>query len=81
MRALLPPSVRLHTARMPLISGDLQIRNDRYVDHYPELVRSFGALALDTILMAQTGASYRFMPDGDRALNAALSALHTRNFM
>jgi maleate isomerase len=75
MRALLPASVRLHTTRMPVIPGDLRTRTDRYVDHYPELVRSFGDLALDTILVAQTGASYHLMPDGDRALNAELSAL------
>jgi len=75
MRALLPASVRIHAARMPLIAGDLQVRNDRYPDHYPDLVRSFGDLAIDAILIAQTGASYRFMPDGDRALNAELSAL------
>jgi maleate isomerase len=74
MRALLPPAVRLHAARMPLIPGDLQVRNDGYPDHYPEMVRSFGDLALDAILIAQTGASYRFGPDGDRALNADLSA-------
>ena len=75
MRALLPASVRLHVARMPLIPGDLQVRNDDYPNHYADLVRSYGDLAIDAILIAQTGASYRFMPDGDRAMNAELSAL------
>jgi maleate isomerase len=75
MRALLPPSVRLHVTRLPLIAGELQVRNDAYIDHYPDAVRSFGDLALDAILMAQTGASYRLGPTGDRALNAELTAL------
>src|SRR5205814_412350 len=47
MRALLPPTIRLHATRLPAISGDLQVRTDRYVDHYPDMVRSFGDLALD----------------------------------
>jgi maleate isomerase len=75
MRALLPPSVRLHATRMPVLPGALQDRTDRYVDFYPDLVRSFGDLALDAILLAQTGASYGLGPDGDRALNRDLSAL------
>jgi maleate isomerase len=75
MRALLPPSVRLHVTRLPVIPGELQVRNDAYIDHYPDAVRSFGDLALDAILLAQTGASYRLGPDGDRALNAELTAL------
>jgi maleate isomerase len=75
MRALLPLSVRLHATRLPPITGDLQARTDRYIDHYPDMVKSFGALALDAILIAQTGASYRLGPDGDRALNRELSAL------
>jgi maleate isomerase len=75
MRALLPASVRIHATRMPLILGDLQVRVDHYVDHYPDLVRSFGDLALDVIWISQTGASYRLMPDGDRTLNAELTAI------
>ncbi|HUA55807.1 MAG TPA: hypothetical protein VMB81_26720 [Candidatus Sulfotelmatobacter sp.] len=75
MRALLPPTVRLHATRLPPISGDLLVRTDRYVDHYPDMVRSFGDLALDAILIAQTGASYRLLPEGDRALNRDLTAL------
>jgi maleate isomerase len=75
MRALLPPSVRLHVTRLPVIPGELQIRNDAYIDHYPGAIRSFGDLALDAILLAQTGASYRLGPAGDRALNAELSKL------
>lgn len=75
MRALLPPSVRLHATRLPPLSGDLQTRTDRYVEHYPDMVRSFGDLALDAILIAQTGASYRLLPDGDRALTRDLTAL------
>jgi maleate isomerase len=75
MRALLPASVRLHATRLPAIAGDLRARTDRYVEHYPAMVKSFGDLALDAILIAQTGASYRLLPDGDRALNADLTAL------
>lgn len=75
MRALLPPTVRLHVTRLPDLAGDLQTRVDRYVDHYPDALRSFGDLALDTVLIGQTGASYRLRPDGDRALNQDLSAL------
>jgi maleate isomerase len=75
MRALLPPSVRLHATRLPPISGDLQARTDRYVDHYADMVKSFGTLALDAILIAQTGASYRLGPDGDRALNRELTEI------
>ncbi|MBI3516557.1 MAG: arylmalonate decarboxylase [Proteobacteria bacterium] len=75
MRALLPPTVRLHATRLPPLSGDLQVRTDRYIDHYPDMVRSFGDLALDAILIAQTGASYRLGPDGDRTLNIQLTAL------
>jgi maleate isomerase len=75
MRALLPLTVRLHATRLPLISGDLQVRTDRYVDHYPDMVRSFGDLALAAILIAQTGASYRLLPKGDRALNRALTTV------
>jgi maleate isomerase len=75
MRALLPPSVRLHATRLPVGAGDLKVRTDRYVEQYPDALRSFGALALDAVLIAQTGASYRLGPDGDRTLNAELSAL------
>jgi len=74
MRALLPPGVRLHATRLPAMAGDLRTRTDRYVEQYPDALRSFGALALDAVLIAQTGASYRLGPAGDRALNAELSA-------
>ncbi len=74
MRALLPASVRLHAARLPPNAGDLKARTDGYVAHYPAMVESFGALELDAILIAQTGASYGLGPDGDRALNRALTA-------
>src|SRR5260221_970144 len=75
MRALLPPSVRIHTTRLPVLPGELRERNDRYVQQYPDAVRSFGDLALDAILMGQTGTSYSLGPEGDRKLNRELSAL------
>ena len=45
-----------------------------YVTHYREAIESFGALKLESALIAVTGPSYRLWPEGDRELCADLSS-------
>jgi len=74
LRRLLPPECALYATRLPVIAGDLQVRTDAYAAHYPAAVKSFGALALDAILVACTGPAYALGEAQDRALAASLAA-------
>ena len=72
---LLPPTLKLHAARLPVMPGTtLQERNRRYPDAYAGTLRGFGGLVLDAVVVGLTGPTYRMGPDGDRALTQGLSA-------
>jgi maleate isomerase len=68
MRVLLPESVAMYTARLPVLPGDLFARNARYAEHYAPALAGFGKLRLDAAYIAMTGASYRLGAPGDRTL-------------
>ena len=51
----------------------LEERNRRYIDSYAGALDTFGALALDAVVIGLTGPCYRLLPAGDRALSARLS--------
>lgn len=71
-RALLPLDVAMYTTRLPVLAGDLRARTARYADHYEASIASFGALRLDAVGIAMTGASYALGLVGDRELCARL---------
>lgn len=74
LNRLLPPTLRLFAARLPVMPGTtLQERNRQYAGTYAAALDSFGSLALDAAVIGMTGPSYALMPDGDRALANALS--------
>ena len=74
LNRLLPPTLRLFAARLPVMPGTtLEERNRRYIDSYAETLGAFGLLALQAVVIGLTGPSYRLLPDGDRALAARLS--------
>jgi maleate isomerase len=69
-------AMTLFAARFPVMPGTtLEQRNRRYVELYRESVRAFGDLALSAIVIGLTGPSYRFLPEGDRALMDELEAI------
>ncbi|MFO1312501.1 MAG: hypothetical protein U1F41_10620 [Burkholderiales bacterium] len=64
----------LYASRFPVMPGTtLEQRNRRYLDLYPDSVKTFGELALRGIAIGLTGPSYRLRPEGDRALVRELS--------
>jgi len=71
---LLPRTLKLFATRFPAMPDtDLEQRNRRYVELYPEALRSFGRLQLDAAVIGLTGPSYRLLPAGDQALTETLS--------
>lgn len=75
MARLLPRGVSMYVSRLPLMPGrTLKERNRLYVTHYREAIESFGALKLESALIAVTGPSYRLLPEGDRELCADLNS-------
>lgn len=75
LRLLLPPSLRLFAARLPVMPGTTLLeRNRRYVESYGPALASFGPLKLDAAVVGLTGPSYSLLPDGDDALSRRLSA-------
>ena len=68
MRALLPESLAIHAARLPVLPGDLEARNAAYPDHYLPALNGFGTLKLDAGLIGLTGATYGLGVAGDAAL-------------
>jgi maleate isomerase len=73
MRALLPLEVGMYITRMPVLPGDLDVRNLAYPDHYEACLRSFGALKLEAFFIGLTGATYAYGPVGDREFCERLS--------
>ena len=72
---LLPSGFAMYTARLPVMQGrSLRERNELYIRHYRNAIRSFGSLKLNSVLIAATGPSYRLKLQGDRELCAELSA-------
>jgi maleate isomerase len=79
LNRLLPATIKLFTARLPVMPGtDLQQRNRRYPELYADALRQFGALQLDAVVIGLTGPCYRMLPDGDRTLAASLSTTGMR---
>jgi maleate isomerase len=75
IRALLPAEVGVHVTRLPGMPGtDLATRNERYMDCYPDALRSFGELPLEASAIGLTGPSYALAPAADAAFEAKLSA-------
>ena len=75
MARLLPGGMTMYVSRLPLMPGKtLEERNRSYVTHYRKAIESFGALRLESTLIAVTGPSYRLLPEGDRELSAGLSS-------
>ncbi len=74
MRVLLPESVGMYTARLPVLPGDLAARNAAYPDHYGSTIKSFGSLELEAFYIGMTGATYSFGPVKDHEFAARLSA-------
>jgi maleate isomerase len=74
LHALLPASVAMYSARLPLLPGDLQQRNAAYASHYQAAIASFGTLRLNAFYIGSTGATYTLGPEGDRALSDSLTA-------
>ena len=78
LRLLLPPSLRLFAARLPVMPGTTLLeRNRRYTDSYGPALASFGALKLQAAVIGLTGPSYHLLPDADAALSRRLSAMGT----
>ena len=74
MHRLLPSSMALYAARLPVMPGTtLEQRNPRYLDTYPDAVGAFGTMALAAMVIGLTGPSYRLGPVRDAALSAELS--------
>jgi maleate isomerase len=74
LRALLPPEVAIHATRLPVMPGTtLQERNARYMEFYPDALRSFGDLPLNAAAIGLTGPSYALTPERDAAFEAKLS--------
>ena len=73
LHALLPDTLAMYSARLPVLPGDLQARNRAYGEHYVPAMRSFGTLKLEAFYIGMTGVSYRKGMAADRAWNDAMS--------
>jgi len=74
LNRLLPPTLHLFAARLPVMPGTTLLeRNRRYIESYPTALDSFGALSLAAVIIGMTGPSYRLLPPADQALAAQLS--------
>lgn len=72
---LLDRRADLHVTRFPVQPGlSLAARLAAYNDVLPEMIRSFGGLPLDALVMACTGSRYLLGPAEDRRDCAELSA-------
>ncbi|WP_371856471.1 maleate cis-trans isomerase family protein [Nocardia anaemiae] len=72
---LLGARADLHVTRFPVRPGcSLAERLDAYNDALPEMIRSFGGLRLDALVMACSGSRYLLGPAEDRRNCAELSA-------
>lgn len=72
LRRLIPLSVELYVARLPVLSGDLETRLRGYVAELPATAQSLDGLGLEMLLAACTGSSYPLGETGDAEL-----ALHS----
>ena len=68
-----PPGCALHVMRLPVFAGDLAARNAAYAGSYAQALAGFGALKLDAVAIAMTGAQYRLGHARDLALCDTLS--------
>jgi maleate isomerase len=73
LHALLPAGTAIHTARLPLVPGELKERLAAYPGEYERTLASYGDLRVDTFLLGVTGATYAFGAVGDHALCSQLS--------
>ena len=74
LNRLLPGSIRLFAARLPVMPDTTLLeRNRRYVESYGPALESFGGLPLEAAVVGLTGPSYRLLPAGDRSVAAGLS--------
>lgn len=75
LRHLLPPTVRYHVARLPVVDGSLAQRLDRYAEHLPSAVVGLRGLNLRGAYVACTGCSYRPGQAGQQLDQAATDRL------
>lgn len=74
LRFLLPETIGLHVARLPVMPGTtLDERNLVYPDLYGPGFAAFGVMALAAGVVGLTGPSYRMLPAGDTAQCKLLS--------
>ncbi|MGC5051708.1 hypothetical protein ACLQ2S_09695 [Micromonospora sp. DT48] len=59
LRRLLPPRLRYHVARLPVVDGSLAHRLDRYADLLAETAATLRGLGLHATYVACTGCYYR----------------------
>jgi maleate isomerase len=79
LRHLLPGTVALHAARLPVMPGTtLEQRNVAYLAAAEAALGDFGALALDALVVGITGPSYALSPADDEALQDRLSGVAGR---
>ncbi len=72
LRRLLPPGVRYHVARLPVVAGTLADRLDRYAERLPDTAATLRGLDLRASYVACTGCYYRPGPV-DRDVDEAAS--------
>lgn len=73
--ALMPESVALHAARLPVLPGmTLAERNAAYPATFAPTLETFGALPLAAAAVALTGSSYAADPEEDEEFARHLSA-------
>lgn len=71
LRRLLPPSVRYHVARLPVVDGPLAERLYLYAEQLPAAAATLQGLGLQASYVACTGCSYRPGDRIDTELNEA----------
>jgi maleate isomerase len=74
MSQLLAPSCTVHTTRFPVVDGPLPARLAAYNQVLPDMIGSFGDLALDALVVACSGSRYLLGPDRDQDSCAELSS-------
>lgn len=75
MRRLIPTSVNLYAARLPVLEGTLESRLEGYVTELPSVAKTLDGLDLGMLIAACTGSSYPLGEQGDMELAARCGAV------
>lgn len=73
-RDLLSPDMSFHTARLPVVQGNLRERLLAYNESLADMSGAFANMSLSALLLACTGSSYLVSPGGEGSLTGPMGS-------